>query len=175
MTYKMSQKYRLGNGVLQSCMHNASQSLWHLHIANDQAKVVHPKKRAALPTTYHLLIETVDPSLSRGMRQLNGVYTQEFNRQTPANRPRLPRAVQGDPRRERCPPPRTRTLCRPQPRESEDGPLGAGLAMVELPSDGRIGGAAEVPDDRLDPGAVRTVKVQGAEGVSEVRLRRARA
>ncbi|RLE32512.1 addiction module toxin RelE, partial [Candidatus Acetothermia bacterium] len=24
---------------------------------------------------YHLLIETVDPTLSRGMRQLNGVYT----------------------------------------------------------------------------------------------------
>ena len=29
---------------------------------------------------YHLLIETVDPSLSRGMRHLNGVYTQAFNR-----------------------------------------------------------------------------------------------
>ena len=29
---------------------------------------------------YHLLVETVDPTLSRGMRQLNGVYTQAFNR-----------------------------------------------------------------------------------------------
>lgn len=29
---------------------------------------------------YHLLIETVDPTLSRGMRHLNGVYTQQFNR-----------------------------------------------------------------------------------------------
>ena len=29
---------------------------------------------------YHLLIETPEPTLSRGMRQLNGVYTQEFNR-----------------------------------------------------------------------------------------------
>ncbi|WP_320043704.1 transposase [uncultured Desulfobacter sp.] len=29
---------------------------------------------------YHLLIETIDPTLSRGMRQLNGVYTQSFNR-----------------------------------------------------------------------------------------------
>jgi len=28
---------------------------------------------------YHLLIETVDPTLSRGMRHLNGVYTQAFN------------------------------------------------------------------------------------------------
>lgn len=29
---------------------------------------------------YHLLIETPEPTLSRGMRQLNGVYTQSFNR-----------------------------------------------------------------------------------------------
>jgi REP element-mobilizing transposase RayT len=29
---------------------------------------------------YHLLVETPDANLSRGMRQLNGVYTQGFNR-----------------------------------------------------------------------------------------------
>ena len=29
---------------------------------------------------YHLLVETPQPNLSRGMRQLNGVYTQRFNR-----------------------------------------------------------------------------------------------
>lgn len=29
---------------------------------------------------YHLLLETPDPNLSQGMRQLNGVYTQRFNR-----------------------------------------------------------------------------------------------
>jgi REP element-mobilizing transposase RayT len=29
---------------------------------------------------YHLLAETVDGNLSRGMRQLNGLYTQQFNR-----------------------------------------------------------------------------------------------
>ena len=28
---------------------------------------------------YHLLVETVDGNLSKGMRQLNGVYTQHFN------------------------------------------------------------------------------------------------
>ena len=28
---------------------------------------------------YHLVIETIDATLSRGMRQLNGVYTQAFN------------------------------------------------------------------------------------------------
>ena len=30
---------------------------------------------------YHLLIETPDGNLSKGMRQLNGVYTQKYNRQ----------------------------------------------------------------------------------------------
>lgn len=29
---------------------------------------------------YHLLIETIDPTLARGMQHLNGVYTQAFNR-----------------------------------------------------------------------------------------------
>lgn len=29
---------------------------------------------------YHLLIETIDPTLSRGMRDLNGIYTQKFNK-----------------------------------------------------------------------------------------------
>jgi len=29
---------------------------------------------------YHLLVETVDGHLSKGMRQLNGRYTQQFNR-----------------------------------------------------------------------------------------------
>lgn len=29
---------------------------------------------------YHLLIETPEKNLSRGMRQLNGIYTQQFNR-----------------------------------------------------------------------------------------------
>jgi len=29
---------------------------------------------------YHVLVETPDGNLSRGMRQLNGVYTQRFNR-----------------------------------------------------------------------------------------------
>lgn len=28
---------------------------------------------------YHLLVETPEPNLSRGMRQLNGIYTQRFN------------------------------------------------------------------------------------------------
>ena len=30
---------------------------------------------------YHIVLETADGNLSKGMRQLNGVYTQYFNRQ----------------------------------------------------------------------------------------------
>ena len=29
---------------------------------------------------YHFLVETLEPTLSRGMREVNGVYTQAFNR-----------------------------------------------------------------------------------------------
>jgi len=29
---------------------------------------------------YHMLVETQEANLSKGMRQLNGVYTQSFNR-----------------------------------------------------------------------------------------------
>ena len=35
---------------------------------------------ALMGNHYHLLLETPIPTLSRGMRQLNGVYTQTFNR-----------------------------------------------------------------------------------------------
>ena len=44
---------------------------------------------------YHLLIETRKPSLSLGMRQLNGVYTQSFNRRHKRGRPSISRTVQG--------------------------------------------------------------------------------
>jgi len=33
-----------------------------------------------MPNHYHLVVETPDGNLSRGMRQVNGVYTQRFNR-----------------------------------------------------------------------------------------------
>lgn len=33
-----------------------------------------------MPNHYHLLVETPQPNLSRGMRQLNGLYTQAINR-----------------------------------------------------------------------------------------------
>ncbi|HMY40864.1 MAG TPA: transposase, partial [Marinagarivorans sp.] len=33
-----------------------------------------------MSNVYHLLVETPDANLAKGMRQLNGVYTQRFNR-----------------------------------------------------------------------------------------------
>jgi len=33
-----------------------------------------------MPNHYHLLLETPEANLSKGMRQLNGIYTQRFNR-----------------------------------------------------------------------------------------------
>jgi len=33
-----------------------------------------------MPNHYHLVIQTLDPTLSRGMQYVNGVYTQAFNR-----------------------------------------------------------------------------------------------
>lgn len=44
---------------------------------------------------YHLLIETPDSNLSQGMRLINGVYTQRFNRRHAARGSFIPRAVQG--------------------------------------------------------------------------------
>lgn len=32
-----------------------------------------------MPNHYHLLVQTIDPNLSEGMRQLNGIYTQKYN------------------------------------------------------------------------------------------------
>ena len=39
---------------------------------------------------YHLLLQTVDGVLSLGMRHLNGVFTQRFNRRIPKLRPPAP-------------------------------------------------------------------------------------
>jgi putative transposase len=47
---------------------------------------------------YHLLIETPDGNLCCGMRQLNGVYTQELQPPAPQGGSPFPRAVQGDSR-----------------------------------------------------------------------------
>lgn len=47
---------------------------------------------------YHLLIETPEGHVSRGMRQLNGVFTQRINRRHGRVGASVSRAVQGDSR-----------------------------------------------------------------------------
>jgi len=46
---------------------------------------------------YHLMVETPEATLSRGMPQLNGVYTLGFNRRHGKGGASLPGALQGDP------------------------------------------------------------------------------
>jgi len=45
---------------------------------------------------YHLLVETPKPNLSLGMRQLNGIYTQAFNRRHQRVGHLFSRPIQGD-------------------------------------------------------------------------------
>jgi len=45
---------------------------------------------------YHLVIETAGANLSAGMRQLNGVYTQNVNRRHGSRRSRVSGSLQGD-------------------------------------------------------------------------------
>src|SRR5713226_6360530 len=84
---------------------------------------------------FHLLIETPQPNLSLGMRQLNGVYTQRFNRR----HKRVGHLFQG----------RFKAilverdsyllalarLYRSQPNTRQDGPLCGGLPLEQLPGD----------------------------------------
>src|SRR3989304_7185540 len=58
--------YRLFLGVLSQVVEEKS---WLCHAY------------CLMPNHYHLLLETPQPDLSKGMRQLNGIFAQRFNRQ----------------------------------------------------------------------------------------------
>jgi hypothetical protein len=91
-----------------------------------------PKQRAALPVTYHLLVETREANLSRGMRHLNGVHTQAFyRRHMRVEHVLQPGRLPGHPR-----------------RTGESHTLGAvlsgdGLPRSELASSPRAGGCCQ--------------------------------
>ena len=53
---------------LQACAEVSDQCNWTFHAY------------CLMGNHYHLLLETPDGNLAKGMRQLNGVYTQRFNR-----------------------------------------------------------------------------------------------
>ena len=56
------------HGFLRTLAHVVDRYSWRCHAY------------CLMTNHYHLLIETPQPTLARGMRQLNGVYTQAFNR-----------------------------------------------------------------------------------------------
>ena len=104
---------------------------------------------------YHLLVETPDGNLAKGMRQLNGVYTQRFNQTPQPGRSRLSGSLQGHPGAERGLPAGALPLCRAQPGTCPHGANGTRLGVEQLPGHGRYGARARMVGDRLDTGRVR--------------------
>lgn len=70
-----------GDGREDIYLSDADRSLW-LGVFGDVCRRFNWVYHAycLMSNHYHLLIETLEPNLSMGMRQLNGVYTQRFNR-----------------------------------------------------------------------------------------------
>lgn len=62
--YREEKDYDLFQAVLAEVVEDTN---WLLH------------SYCLMPNHYHLLLETPEPNLSKGMRQLNGIYTQKFN------------------------------------------------------------------------------------------------
>ncbi len=69
-----------GDGREDICLSDADRCLF-LEVLGKVAERFHWTIHAYCLMTnhYHLLVETPDANLSKGMRQLNGVYTQRFN------------------------------------------------------------------------------------------------
>ena len=85
---------------------------------------------------YHLLAQTPRANLARGMRPLNGVYAQSFNRRHGRDG-HLPGALFGDPRSGGRAPPKRGPLHRAQPVAGGAVRAGRGVALVEPPGDDR--------------------------------------
>ena len=86
---------------------------------------------------YHVLVETIDGNLSRGMRQLNGRYTQRFNRRHGLGWACASRAVQGYLGPEGNLSPRTDPLCGVTPTPYRYGQSTGELALEQLPGHDR--------------------------------------
>src|ERR687896_1982709 len=97
---------------------------------------------------YHLLIETLEPNLSKGMRQLNGVYTQRFNRR----HGRVGHVFQGRYKAilvERDSYLKELALRGAQSGAGETGTASGRVAVEQLCHDGRQGGVSGMAFDRL--------------------------
>ena len=70
-----------GDGREGICLDDTDREVWLTVFAQVCARfnwVCHAW--CQMSNHYHLVIETPEPNLAEGMRQLNGVYTQRFNR-----------------------------------------------------------------------------------------------
>ena len=102
---------------------------------------------------YHLVIETVDGELSVGMRQLNGVYTQRFNRR----HHRVGHLFQG--RFKAILIEKERHLlevcrCGSESRAGAAGEASSRMAVEQFQCDAGTAGTPSQSDYRLDSGAV---------------------
>ena len=117
---------------------------------------------------YHLLLETPEGNLSKALRQLNGVYTQAFNRRHGKSRPRPAGALRGHPGGARQLPAGAVPLRGVQPGSGQDHPQARSLPPVKLPGQRRTGAGARVPDGGLAAVAVRRATGGGSAPVPDV-------
>jgi len=124
---------------------------------------------------YHLLIETPEANLAQGMRQLNGVYTQRFNRA----HQRIGHVFQGRYKailveRDNYLLELARYVCI-KPAAGKHGKGPRRLAMEQLPCDLRTGARANLVANRLDTGAIRATASQRNRKIYTVPSMRERA
>ena len=124
------------------------------------------RRARALPLAHLLLLpheqplpptrQTPEPNLARGMRQLNGVYAQSFNRRHARVSHLLQGRLQRAARAGRPAPARKRALHRQEPGPGGPLPAPPRVALVEPPRDARSR-ASLVPGDRRLPRTLRAV------------------
>ena len=90
-----------------------------------------------LDTHFHLLVTTPDPNLDRGMKHLNGVYAQGFNRRYGRCRPSRPGSLPRRDRGARGALARGAAIHRAQPGSSGPVSPARALAVEQLPGSTR--------------------------------------
>jgi len=103
---------------------------------------------------YHFVVETPEANLSQGMRQLNGVYTQRFNRRQGLVGHLFQGRFKGGSGRARCLSAGVVPLCSSESRARRDGAGGRRLAVEQPQGDTGRGEHAEVAGDGLAATAV---------------------
>jgi REP element-mobilizing transposase RayT len=104
---------------------------------------------------YHLVVETPDGNLSKGIRQLNGLYTQASNRRHRRTAHILQgrfKAILVDKDSYLL---ELNPLCRPQPQARRHGQAPGKVPLEQQPGDGRVGPGSAVARNRRVAGPIR--------------------